>query len=119
MNMQSNGKNSVDIPLEIVADYPIKWDFKKALRDFIQNFYDALGPDKFGSEFIYSYDRDERFYSLVMKVKGQPFSHELLSYIGSSTKSNDGNTIGKYGEGFKMACLSVYKIGIRISMHSE
>lgn len=117
--MQSNGKNSVDIPLEIVADYPIKWDFKKALRDFIQNFYDALGPDKFGSEFEYSYDRDERFYSLVIKVKGQPFSHELLSYIGSSTKSNDGNTIGKYGEGFKMACLSAYKMGIRITMHSE
>lgn len=119
MNMQNNGKSCVDIPLELVADYPIKWDFKKVLRDFIQNFYDALGPDKFGTEFGYNYDRDEYFYTLVMSVKGQPFSHELLSYIGSSTKSDDGDTIGKYGEGFKMACLSAYKMGINVSMHSE
>lgn len=119
MNMQNNGKKRVDIPLELVADYPIKWDFKKALRDFIQNFYDALGPDKFGSEFDYDYYKKEQFYTLVMKAKGKPFSHELLSYIGSSTKSDDGKTIGKYGEGFKMACLSAYKMGISVVMHSE
>ena len=119
MNMQNNGKSCVDIPLELVADYPIKWDFKKVLRDFIQNFYDALGPDKFGLEFNYDYDRNEQFYTLVMSVEGQPFSHELLSYIGSSTKSDDGNTIGKYGEGFKMACLCAYNMGISVAMHSE
>lgn len=78
--MQNNGKNGVDIPLELVADYPIKWDFQKVLRDFIQNFYDALGPDKFGSEFYYDYDTDGLFFTLVMSAEGQPFSHELLSY---------------------------------------
>lgn len=119
MNMQNNGKTSVDIPMELVADYPIKWDFKKVLRDFIQNFYDALGPDKFGLELDYDYYRNEHFYALVMRVEGQSFSHELLSYIGSSTKSDDGNTIGKYGEGFKMACLCAYKMGISIAMHSK
>lgn len=117
--MQNNGENKVDIPLELVVDYPIKWDFKKTLRDFIQNFYDTLGPDRFGSDFDYNYEKKGNSYTLCMRVKGQSFSHELLSYIGSSTKSDDGNTIGKYGEGFKMACLSAYKMRMHITMHSE
>ena len=117
--MQIDGKNNVDIPLELAVDYPIKWDFKRVLRDFIQNFYDAIGPDKFGSDFDYNYEKNGDSYNLRMKIDGQPFSHELLSYIGSSTKSDDGNTIGKYGEGFKMSCLSAYKMGMHITMHSE
>ena len=117
--MQNNGSTKVDITLEIAVDYPIKWDFKKILRDFIQNFYDALGPDRFGTDFYYHYENRGETYILHMKVEGKPFSHELLSYIGSSTKSEDGNTIGKYGEGFKMACLSAYKMGMNITMHSE
>jgi len=117
--MQMNGKNKVDIPLELAVDYPIKWDFQKVLRDFIQNFYDAIGPDKFGTDFDYNYEKSGGSYKLRMKIDGQPFSHELLSYIGSSTKSDDGNTIGKYGEGFKMSCLSAYKMGMSITMHSE
>ena len=31
------------IPLNLVVDYPVQWSRFKVLRDFLQNFYDALG----------------------------------------------------------------------------
>jgi hypothetical protein len=31
------------IPLNLVVDYPVRWSRFKVLRDFLQNFYDALG----------------------------------------------------------------------------
>ncbi|MBQ1490552.1 MAG: hypothetical protein IIZ39_01220, partial [Blautia sp.] len=52
-------------------------------------------------------------------MKGHLFSHEWLTYIGGSTKTDSANTVGKYGEGFKICCLSLLKLGIPdVVMHS-
>jgi hypothetical protein len=109
--MRINGNQQVDIPLDIAVDYPINWSFRQALRDLIQNFYDAIGTDHFGSDFFYEYNYDckRNIYNLDMKAKTDAFSYELLSYIGATTKKDDGKTIGKYGEGFKMAALAIYQ----------
>ena len=47
------------IRLGIALDYPVKWKFERVLRDLIQNFYDSIGPDRFGEAFHYSYDCDQ------------------------------------------------------------
>lgn len=121
--MKKSGERlSVNIPLEIAVDYPIGWNFKKALRDFVQNFYDSVGTSNFYKEVIYEikYDEKERCYSIRFSTKNRPFSYELLSYIGASSKRNDDSMIGKYGEGFKMAALYLYCTeGMSFSMHSE
>jgi hypothetical protein len=51
------------VNLNIVYSYPVHWSSLKIFRDFIQNFYDAIGYKKFSDEFSYEYC-DE---TLVMK----------------------------------------------------
>lgn len=111
------------IKLGIAMDYPVEWDFERILRDLIQNFYDSIGYENFAKEFHYSYRAEyggKRSYTVKMSTKGHPFSYEWLVYIGGSTKASSvGKYIGKYGEGFKISVLSLWKMGIMdIFMHS-
>lgn len=41
--------------LKILMSYPVKWNLYNVFRDYIQNFYDAIGPDNFINRFKYSY----------------------------------------------------------------
>ena len=111
------------IKLGIAMDYPVEWDFERILRDLIQNFYDSIGCENFAKEFYYSYRAEyggKRSYTVKMSTQGHPFSYEWLVYIGGSTKASSvGKYIGKYGEGFKISVLSLWKMGIMdIFMHS-
>ena len=111
------------IKLGIAMDYPVEWDFERILRDLIQNFYDSIGCENFAKEFHYSYRAEyggKRSYTVKMSTQGHPFSYEWLVYIGGSTKASSvGKYIGKYGEGFKISVLSLWKMGIiDIFMHS-
>ena len=109
------------IKLEIAIDYPIEWKFNKVFRDLIQNFYDSLKADKFGKSFKYSFDLEEGGYHVVMETYENEFSYEWLTYIGGSTKTDkQGEYIGKYGEGFKMAALRIMQMGgMTLTMHSQ
>jgi len=101
------------IPLNIAIDYPINWDFKRILRDLIQNFYDAIGYEQFGEEFCYRW-QENGFgkYDIEMKTYGHSFSYEWLTYVGGSSKTDSpGNYIGMYGEGFKMCMLCLVRSG--------
>ena len=35
------------VPLDLVMDYPVEWEFWRVLRDLIQNFYDSIGYKQF------------------------------------------------------------------------
>lgn len=39
------------IPINIVREYPVDWNFQQILRDLIQNFYDEIGYENFFKEF--------------------------------------------------------------------
>ena len=108
--------------MDIAIDYPVRWSFERVLRDLIQNFYDSIGPEKFGKEMNYTYSRESSgTIELTMNTTDHPFHYEWLVYIGGSTKTKAGaGYIGKYGEGFKICMLNLLKMGIRdIEMHSQ
>ena len=110
------------IPLNIAIDYPIKWEFKRILRDLIQNFFDAIGYERFGEEFSYTWEENPSGkYDIVMKTYGHSFSYEWLTYVGGSTKTDSpGDYIGMYGEGFKMCLLCLLRNGWeRVTMESQ
>lgn len=112
------------IKLGIAMDYPVEWEFGRILRDLIQNFYDSIGWENFAKEFMYMYEPEwgrAKKYTVKMSTKGHPFSYEWLVYVGGSTKtSSAGKYIGKYGEGFKISMLSLWKMGITdVYMHSS
>ena len=46
------------IPLSIVTSYLVRWGKYQVIRDFVQNFYDAVGYDKWNVRFHYQYVDD-------------------------------------------------------------
>ncbi len=92
--------------LNIVMTYPVYWTKYQVLRDFIQNFYDAIDNNLWRKDFCYEYI-DKR---LSMWVKNETFNYEWLMHIGASTKTNNENGYaGFFGEGFKIASLCAFR----------
>jgi hypothetical protein len=55
--MTTRRKNMLEIKqLNLVYSYPVSWDATKVFRDFIQNFYDAIGYENFDRDFMYEYN---------------------------------------------------------------
>mgnify|MGYP007030117318 CR=1 FL=1 len=96
---ESEGKR---IPLNLIYDYPVRWSKFSVLRDFMQNFYDAVGRQEWHSRFTYEVKDD----TLIFRAVDVGFSYDWLVYIGASTKRKEsGNYAGYFGEGFKIAAL--------------
>lgn len=90
------------IPLNIVMTYPVRWNKYEVIRDFQQNFYDAVGFQNWKERFEYKYENN----TLSMWISEIEFSYEWLLHIGASTKtSNSLQNAGYFGEGFKIASL--------------
>ncbi|MDO5392895.1 MAG: hypothetical protein Q4F24_17660 [Eubacteriales bacterium] len=94
--------------LNLVMTYPVHWMKHEVMRDYIQNFFDAVGYERFLEDFSHTYD-EERHILTMSAEKG--FSMEWLLYIGASSKrgKRTGEQIGRYGEGFKIASLVAYR----------
>ena len=104
--------------LNILLSYPVKWSLREIFRDYIQNFYDSLGPEKFHAGFHHQYDADDDRLFMRANVS---FDMEWLCFLGASTKQKHGNlTAGKFGEGFKIASLTAYRdFHLTIQMESQ
>lgn len=94
------------ISLNLILDYPVRWSKYKVLRDFIQNFYDAIGYRKWQKNFHYRIEEQ----TLKLTGWGIGFSPDWLMHIGASTKrDNEGAYAGYFGEGFKIASLCAFR----------
>lgn len=103
--------------LNIVMSYPVEWSCFTVMENFIQNFFDAIGPEDFGTVFKYEYDKGSETLKMYSD-KG--FDIRYLCGIGLSTKRAPSvRSAGKFGEGFKIAALCAYRdLGYRITMQS-
>lgn len=94
------------ISVNIVMTYPVHWTKYQVLRDFAQNFYDAVGFDDWHQKFCYEYSNEK----LSMWIKNVSFSYEWLLHIGASTKTSKSDEYaGFFGEGFKIASLCAFR----------
>ena len=102
--------------LNILMRYPIEWSAYKVMNNFVQNFYDAVGPENFATGFKMDYSGD----TLTLEA-ASGFNKEWLYYLGASTKRDDGrHHAGHFGEGFKMAALVAYRdMKLEITMESQ
>ena len=109
------------IKLGIALDYPVKWNFQRIIRDFVQNFYDAAGSKEFENSVDYVVAEDDETLTLSIDSVGNDFGYEWLVYIGGSTKTGvNGKYVGEYGEGFKLAVLCTLRdYGYDITMESR
>ena len=105
------------IPLNIILSYPVHWGKYEVLRDFIQNFYDAVGFRNWNQAFHYDYNEQD---ILTMWIENVQFSYEWLMHIGASTKTGaSSENAGYFGEGFKIASLCATRDhGMNVKMSS-
>ena len=71
----SNNMKSVSV--NIVMTYPVHWTKYQVLRDFVQNFYDAVGYNDWRKRFCYEYNDTV----LSMWIENISFNYEWLMHI--------------------------------------
>ena len=104
------------IPLNIVGTYPVRWGKYQVIRDFVQNFYDAIGYSEWKEKFHYDFTDN----TLSIWIDEFTFNYEWLLHIGASTKTACSvKYAGYFGEGFKIASLCAKRdFGWNIHMQS-
>lgn len=93
--------------LTLTENYVSDWNFYDAIRELIQNGTDQEILDK-SNHFDMIYDSGEkvlRFINATSKLK----INTLL--LGRSSKSKNEDTVGQFGEGYKIAALVLNRLG--------
>lgn len=93
--------------LSMVSAYVQNWDYKDAIREIIQNAIDQSVDD---DGYDISYHRSDN--CLVISTKDGALKRSSL-LLGNTTKSNNEDTIGQFGEGYKLALLVLARDGKR------
>lgn len=98
--------------LSLVKDYVAHWGMVEAVRELIQNALDSDSP------FVYEFDPGQpEYYTLRLNsefAKLEP--HTLL--LGSTSKTDNADAIGSFGEGFKIALLVLTRMGYDVEIHN-
>lgn len=101
--------------LTLTENYVSDWDFYDAIRELIQNGTDQEILDT-SNHFDMIYDPGEkvlRFVNATSKLK----INTLL--LGRSSKTNNSDTVGQFGEGYKIAALVLNRIGKTFTIYNN
>ena len=93
--------------LSMVSTYVQNWDCNDAIREIIQNAVDQSVDD---DGYDISYHRSDS--CLIISTKDGVLKRSSL-LLGNTTKSNSEDTIGQFGEGYKLALLVLSRDGKR------
>lgn len=87
----------------VSTKWGVAWSEFAIVRDYLQNFYDNHRDDINAIKININND-------LISVRAPKEFDLRELYFLGSQ-KTNDTNTVGQYGEGFKAATVSLIKLG--------
>lgn len=90
--------------LPMTRDYVRHWDLKKAVQELLQNAIDSSAP--FEHEF---YDCGSGMTGLAIRSRGIELPSSSL-LLGSTSKAENDNAIGSFGEGYKIALLVLTRL---------
>ncbi|MDE7185883.1 MAG: hypothetical protein K2O40_15775 [Lachnospiraceae bacterium] len=103
MNTNTYKKETGHIPalirLGIAMDYQVKWGMRRILRDFVQNFYDSIGAERFGDEFEYKWeiveeDIENAVMEIVSELEGEALRKVFLAFEPHWNKSGKRDAYG-------------------------
>ena len=103
------------IELTITPNYVSDWNFQDAIRELIQNGTDQQTLD---SENVFGISYDEQENILQLSNSGSTLEINTL-LLGCSTKSNNADTVGQFGEGYKIAALVLNRLGKTFSVYNN
>ena len=93
--------------LSLASDYVPTWTLIDAIRELFQNALDEETLDPTNKMSV-DYDPEEQKLH-ISSYKSTLTTHSLL--LGATTKASDKKTIGKFGEGYKIASLVLLRLG--------
>lgn len=101
--------------LTLTPNYVSDWTFNDAVRELIQNGTDqeVLDPR---NKFDITYDNSKKSLKLT-NSKSKLSVNTLL--LGRSSKSNNDETVGQFGEGYKIAALVLNRIGKTFTIYNN
>jgi len=97
--------------LSLVKNYVAHWGLSEAVRELIQNALDSASP--FVYEFVKIEGEEKTTFVLNSEFAILPASCLLL---GATSKADDADAIGSFGEGFKIALLVLTRLGFDVDM---
>lgn len=92
--------------LSLAPNYVSDWTFNDAIRELIQNGIDQQAINN-RNKFSITYNNGEK--KLILKSENSRLKRNSL-LLGCSNKANDENTVGQFGEGYKIASLVLTRL---------
>lgn len=108
-------ENSTCYELTLTQNYVSDWTFNDAIRELIQNGTDQEKINE-KKEFSVEYNGERKTLQLKNKNSSLKVSTLLL---GSSGKSNNEDTVGQFGEGYKIAALVLNRMGKTFTIYNN
>ena len=100
-------ENSKCYELTLTPNYVFDWTFNDAIRELIQNGTDQEVLDK-ENHFSIKYDQERQ----VLQLKNSKSVLKINTLLlGRSSKARNDDTVGQFGEGYKIAALVLNRIG--------
>ncbi len=100
-------ENAKCYELTLTPNYVSDWTFNDAIRELIQNGTDQEVLDN-ENHFSIEYDRERQVLQLKNRKSALKINTLLL---GRSSKAGNEDTVGQFGEGYKIAALVLNRIG--------
>ncbi len=96
-----------EIPISEEYSESVRWNSDKVARDILQNFYDGHGQTLDGVKMAFTPAGNGRYR---VRIDGKStYTPDKAVIVGGSSKRNDVNAAGGYGEGLKMAVIKLLK----------
>jgi len=101
--------------LTLSPKYIPSWGKWEAFRELMQNVIDRKHEYE-KAEIIFNYNTQKQ--RIVIGNKFSVLDKKTL-VMGETTKANDDEMIGQYGEGYKLAMLVLLRLGTRIRIRTS